>query len=103
MKVDEELDRCLAQLRDAISPRKSIVADVMARIATRNRPTARSHRGIGIRLEPFRFPRFAVSGAIVILLILVASLILIDQRSSSVFANQALAAFQQAKTSGVTV
>jgi outer membrane lipoprotein-sorting protein len=102
MTLDEELDQSLSKLRDAITPRRSIVADVMARTDSRSLAGARA--GLLARTwMPLRRPRFAVAAVAAMIVLSVAGFLLIDRQSSSVFANQALAALQQAKADGVTV
>jgi hypothetical protein len=103
MTLDEQLDQSLAKLRDAISPHRSVVADVMARTASRSLAGPSSHRLIRTWCMPFPLPRFAAGAIVATFASVVVGLILVDQRSASVFANQALTALQQAKAGGVIV
>jgi hypothetical protein len=103
MTLDEELDRSLFQLREIVSPERSAVADVLARTASRGLPSARSHRLRLGWLKPFPVPRFAAGAVIATCVLLVVGLLVVDQRSMSVFADQALAALEEVSTAGVTV
>ncbi len=101
MILDEELDQSLAKLRDAISPRQSIVEGVMARISAGTGPVVRSRAHSW--LIPSWHSQFAIGAAIAIAVLFAGGWLLLGERSSSAFANQALAALQQAKTEGVTL
>lgn len=100
MTVDEKLDEQLIQLGNAVAPQISIVADVMMRTAGRSIGASRSHSITKWCLTSLRPPQLA-AGAVVALL--AVYLLVFHQPSVSVFADQALAALEDARANGVSV
>jgi hypothetical protein len=103
MTLDEELDQSLAKLREAISPHRSIVAQVMARAERGTMPLARSRTLARLWFTPSWRPRLAVSMILGTAALFVVGFLLFGERSSSAFATDAIAALTQAKAEGVTV
>jgi hypothetical protein len=100
MTVDGELDEQLIQLGNAVAPRPSIVADVMMRTAGRSIGASRRHSIARWCLTALRPPQLAAAAVVALFAVYV---LVFHQPSVSVFADQALAALEDAKANGVTV
>jgi hypothetical protein len=102
MKLDDELEESLAELRVAVSPQRSIVGDVMSRTADRHVAPVRSISFIRWCAAQLPRPRFAVAASVAMIGLLTVCWLLFDQPSTAAFAVQALAALERAKADGVT-
>jgi hypothetical protein len=100
MTVDEKLDDQLIQLGNAVAPRRSIVAEVMRRTAGRSIGATRRHSFAKWCLTALRPPQLAAGAVAALLAVYV---LVFHQPSVSVFADQALAALEEARANGVTV